>query len=116
MGTQGLSKRALALLQDENNLHGDLLLMDELRDEYSNLAKKTAMAIDNACRMFRFDYVDSDSFVRLGALLKALKDIAHPRLYWGYLDGRAKPWRRGKWAERDWILCDRYLPYQVRFI
>jgi len=49
----------------------------------------------------------------LGALVKALKDIARPRLYWGFLDGRAKPFRKGKWKEKDWILCDRYLPYQL---
>jgi galactosylxylosylprotein 3-beta-galactosyltransferase len=58
--------------------------------------------------------VDGDSFVRLGSLLKSLKDIEHPRLYWGFLDGRAKPFRKGKWKETGgWILCDRYLPYQV---
>lgn len=57
--------------------------------------------------------VDSDSYVRVGGLLKALKDISHPRLYWGFLDGRAKPIRKGKWKETDWLLCDRYLPYQV---
>uniref|UniRef100_A0A0K0CXF5 Hexosyltransferase n=1 Tax=Angiostrongylus cantonensis TaxID=6313 RepID=A0A0K0CXF5_ANGCA len=49
----------------------------------------------------------------LGAIIKALKDIQHPRLYWGFLDGRAKPIRKGKWRETDWILCDRYLPYQL---
>lgn len=57
--------------------------------------------------------VDSDSFVRLGAFLKALRDIADPNLYWGFLDGRARPKRKGQWAERDWIICDRYVPYQV---
>ena len=66
---------------------------------------------------FKFNYllkVDDDSFVRLGALLNALKDIEqHPLLYWGFLDGRAKPMRGGKWSESEWRLCDRYLPYQV---
>lgn len=64
--------------------------------------------LDSCCRQ-----VDSDSFVRIGALLKALRDIQHDRLYWGFLDGRAKPIRKGKWKENDWVLCDRYLPYQV---
>ncbi|VDM47453.1 unnamed protein product [Toxocara canis] len=116
MGIRNLSKRALELLNEEQNLYGDLLLLDDLIDEYSNLARKTLMVFDTVCQMFNFEFVlkvDSDSFVRLGALLKALKDIAHPRLYWGFLDGRAKPRRRGQWAEREWVLCDRYLPYQL---
>ncbi|VDM72037.1 unnamed protein product [Strongylus vulgaris] len=72
--------------------------------------------MEYAYQQFHFQYllkVDSDSFVRLGAVIKALKDIQHPRLYWGFLDGRAKPIRKGKWREADWILCDRYLPYQL---
>lgn len=57
--------------------------------------------------------LDEDSFVRLGSLLQSLRDIEHPQLYWGFLDGRAKPFHRGKWKEEDWRLCDYYLPYQV---
>lgn len=116
VGIANLSKRSLELLDEEQNLNGDLLLLDALIDDYANLARKTLMAIDAVCHMYNFDFllkVDSDSFVRVGALLKALKDIAHPRLYWGFLDGRAKPRRRGQWAEREWVLCDRYLPYQL---
>uniref|UniRef100_A0A1I7UGX4 Hexosyltransferase n=1 Tax=Caenorhabditis tropicalis TaxID=1561998 RepID=A0A1I7UGX4_9PELO len=42
-----------------------------------------------------------------------LKTVQHPMLYWGFLDGRAKPFRKGKWKEPEWNLCDRYLPYQL---
>lgn len=49
----------------------------------------------------------------LGEFLRNLRTIEHPRLYWGFLDGRARPRRKGQWAEKDWVLCDRYLPYQV---
>lgn len=34
-------------------------------------------------------------------------------LYWGFLDGRAKPFRQGKWREPSYFVCDRYLPYQL---
>jgi hypothetical protein len=60
--------------------------------------------------------VDGDSFVRLGALLKSLRDIEHPKLYWGFLDGRARPFAKGKWLEEEWRLCDYYLPYQVKYL
>lgn len=42
--------------------------------------------------------------------------MEHPRkrfLYWGYMDGRAPVQRKGKWAEKDWILCDRYVPHAL---
>ncbi len=55
----------------------------------------------------------SDSFVRVGILLKSLKDIEHPYLYWGFIDGRAPVHQSGKWMEKEWKLCDRYLPYAV---
>ena len=28
-------------------------------------------------------------------------------LYWGFFDGRAPVQKTGKWAEMDYILCDR---------
>ncbi|CAK5085285.1 unnamed protein product [Meloidogyne enterolobii] len=104
-------------IEEEMNKHSDLLLVNLTNESYKNLAKKTLMAFSSVSEQFKFSYllkVDDDSFVRLGALLNALKDIEqHPLLYWGFLDGRAKPMRGGKWAENEWRLCDRYLPYQL---
>jgi galactosylxylosylprotein 3-beta-galactosyltransferase len=51
--------------------------------------------------------------VRVSQLLRSLKDISHPHLYWGFIDGRAPVHKTGKWMERDWVLCDRYLPYAL---
>jgi galactosylxylosylprotein 3-beta-galactosyltransferase len=34
-------------------------------------------------------------------------------LYWGYFDGRARAFSKGKWQEKDWFLCDTYLPYAL---
>ncbi|KAJ1374287.1 hypothetical protein KIN20_036944 [Parelaphostrongylus tenuis] len=116
IGLKGLSETDRSHLEEENQIHGDIALIENFEEAYSNLALKTLRTMEYAYQNFRFKYilkVDSDSFVRLGALIKALKDIQHPRLYWGFLDGRAKPIRKGKWRETDWILCDRYLPYQL---
>jgi len=90
--------------------------LDTLHDSYENLAAKTLLSIKESVKLFGFKHLlkmDGDSFVRLGSPLKSLRDISHPRLYWGFLDGRARPFRKGKWQEREWILCDRYLPYQL---
>jgi len=95
---------------------GDVLLLLNVTDTYEKLAQKTAASIRAAVDSYDFNFllkVDGDAFVRLGALLHSLRDVDHPRLYWGFLDGRAKPFRRGKWKESDWILCDRYLPYHL---
>lgn len=116
LGTKGLSDTQRNHLAEENALHKDLSFIDSLEESYSMLTKKTLNTMEHAYQNYRFSYllkVDSDSFVRLGAVLKSLKDIQHPRLYWGFLDGRAKPIRKGKWRESDWMLCDRYLPYQL---
>uniref|UniRef100_A0A1I7ZNE1 Hexosyltransferase n=1 Tax=Steinernema glaseri TaxID=37863 RepID=A0A1I7ZNE1_9BILA len=116
IGTKGLSESNLRQLYDEQEQFDDMLLLPSHVDTYENLARKTAQSFKAAIQELNFDFVlkvDSDSFVRLGSFFKALKDIAHPMLYWGFLDGRAKPFRKGKWKEKDWMLCDRYLPYQL---
>lgn len=116
IGIAKLDESTLTGLRMEQTQFGDLAFLSNITESYDNLARKTAQAIDYSIKNFDFKFllkVDSDSFVRVGAILKSLRDIAHPRLYWGFLDGRAKPFRTGKWREVDWMLCDRYLPYQV---
>ena len=34
-------------------------------------------------------------------------------LYWGFFDGRAPVMKKGKWAEKDYKLCDKYIPYAL---
>lgn len=116
IGIKKMDTTDLTKLTIENETFFDLAFLPNVTESYDGLARKTAFSIDFAIKNYQFDYllkVDSDSFVRVGAVLKSLRDIAHPKLYWGFLDGRAKPFRNGKWKEIDWILCDRYLPYQV---
>ncbi|CAG9540584.1 unnamed protein product [Cercopithifilaria johnstoni] len=116
IGTKNLSLSFKERLKKESNLFNDLIFLEDLADAYQNLTKKSLLSMQAMHNMYKFEFllkVDSDSFVRLGAFLKALKDIANPNLYWGFLDGRGRPKRRGQWAERDWIICDRYVPYQL---
>ncbi|XP_022914439.2 beta-1,3-galactosyltransferase 6 isoform X1 [Onthophagus taurus] len=34
-------------------------------------------------------------------------------LYWGYMNGAATVFKKGKWKEPSWISCDHYLPYAL---
>uniref|UniRef100_A0A0N4ZHP0 Hexosyltransferase n=1 Tax=Parastrongyloides trichosuri TaxID=131310 RepID=A0A0N4ZHP0_PARTI len=116
IGVKSMNSRIKDVLREENNLYNDLIFLNDVIEDYKLLTLKTANTFKYAFEHFEYQYllkVDSDSFVRLGSLIKSLKDINHPRLYWGFLDGRAKPFKKGKWKEVDWILCDRYLPYQL---
>ncbi|KAI1726814.1 galactosyltransferase domain-containing protein [Ditylenchus destructor] len=116
IGTKNLSIADMEHLHSEHRQTNDLIMLDDLWDNYNKLSMKTALSIRFAVSHYNFKFllkVDGDSFVRLGSLLKSLKDIEHPRLYWGFLDGRAKPFRKGKWKDSSWILCDRYLPYML---
>uniref|UniRef100_A0AC35GWV9 Hexosyltransferase n=1 Tax=Panagrolaimus sp. PS1159 TaxID=55785 RepID=A0AC35GWV9_9BILA len=90
-----------------------LAFLTNVTESYDNLAQKTAQTISYSTKNYDFQFLlkaDSDSFVRVGSILKSLRDIANPRLYWEFLDGRSKPFRFGKWKEIDWMLCVRYLP------
>jgi galactosylxylosylprotein 3-beta-galactosyltransferase len=47
-------------------------------------------------------------------ILEELKNSNYPKgLYWGFFDGRAPVQIQGKWAEKDYKICDRYLPYAL---
>jgi len=116
IGFKNLSSNTSNDLYIEKREFGDIVPLHNLIDSYNKLSSKTALSISYAVENYEFKYllkVDGDSFVRLGSLLKSLRDIEHKRLYWGFLDGRARPLRKGKWKEPEWILCDRYLPYQL---
>ena len=58
--------------------------------------------------------MDDDSYVQLPQVLEELKHSNFPeKLYWGFFDGRAPVWDKGKWAESEYRLCDKYLPYAL---
>lgn len=100
----------------ENLLQQDLILLPEIIDTYKNLTLKVLEGftwIDN-----NIDYkfvlkTDQDTYVRLNIIEKELRSSGKRRLYWGFFDGRAHVKKQGKWQEKEFVLCDRYLPYAV---
>ncbi|KAL4704836.1 hypothetical protein ACJJTC_001311 [Scirpophaga incertulas] len=136
VGSQGLNSETSQQLEKEASRNNDMLIFDFL-DSYKNLAHKVLIAIkwanENLKQLKYLIKCDDDSFVRIDLIVKDLEAFApemnakqlsryvtyknnlltYNGLYWGYFDGRAKTFSKGKWQEKDWFLCDTYLPYAL---
>ncbi|XP_013789420.1 beta-1,3-galactosyltransferase 6-like [Limulus polyphemus] len=102
-------------LEVENSKYQDLLLLEDVKDSYFSLTSKLLSALAWLSENIYFSYVfkaDDDTFAQLDIMLDELKR-ASASLYWGFFDGRARVKQSGKWAERDWVLCDLYLPHAL---
>lgn len=117
VGLRSLSRRRIGNLTNEEATFGDMLLLPDLRDSYSNLSTKVLMGLKWAYEGATFDFVvktDDDSYIRIEKLAAALiKMNCEERLYWGYFMGHAFPELTGKWAETRWFHCPHYLPYAM---
>ena len=116
IGTDNLSSKLTLILTKEKQAYGDLLLLKKFTESYSNLTKKLLAVIKWVEENLQTDYfmkVDEDSFVRVDEVLKALDSKPKESVYWGFFSGGAPVMTQGKWAERDYFLCDNYLPYAV---
>ncbi|XP_045489380.1 beta-1,3-galactosyltransferase 6 isoform X2 [Pieris rapae] len=137
VGTRGLSGVKLERLKAEHMRSDDLLLLDNLEDNYKNLAVKLKYSLQWVqAHLNSLKYLikcDDDSFLRIDMIVKNLEAFApnmndpdihkhitkkhssneYKGLYWGYFDGRARVYLNGKWEEKDWFLCDTYLPYAL---
>ncbi|XP_071804986.1 beta-1,3-galactosyltransferase 6-like isoform X1 [Asterias amurensis] len=116
LGTSGLSSSDMNALESEQKQYNDLLLLPDLKDSFNSLTSKLIKMMVWLDQNVDFKYllkVDDDSFVRLDAMLHELRSKSRVRLYWGFFDGRAHVHKNGKYAEADWVLCDRYIPFAV---
>lgn len=114
IGTSGLDARVSQELQKENAANSDLLLLPNTRDSYQGLTHKLIDSFKWLDDNVDFHYVlkaDDDTFVKIDQILLDLKSKPNDRLYWGFFDGRANVKKTGQWAEKNWILCDKYGPH-----
>jgi len=116
IGTLGLTTDLLNALDSENQEYDDLVLLN-IFDSYSLLTNKVVSMIIHAENYFSaslFMKCDDDTFVNMMQLEKDVKRMKKEnRLYWGYFDGRAPVLKQGKWAEKRYVLCDKYIPYAL---
>ena len=117
VGTLGLASTDLDALDSEQLAFNDLLLLPDLRESYSNLTRKVLYSFVALDQSYDFSYLmkcDDDTFIVLQSILDELSERTSKRShYWGFFDGRAHVKKQGKWSEKEWFLCDRYLPYAL---
>lgn len=118
IGTYQLNAQEMQLIDEESNQHHDLLTFNQVKDTYSGLSNKLLTSLKWCAKHVKFDFllkVDDDSFVQANHIFDELVAMKKntDRFYWGYFDGRAHVKRKGQWAEKQWFLCDRYLPYAL---
>lgn len=118
VGTLELEQSVLDKIRLEAQKFSDMLLLDDVKDMYSNLSKKVLLGLNWAGReLGHFDMLiktDDDSYVQIEKVSDNFKEMGCPdRLYWGYFMGHAYPESKGKWAERSWFSCPHYLPYAM---
>ena len=119
IGTLKASFSEIEDLTAEDQVYGDLLLLTNLHDTYSNLTRKVLYSFLWADENVSFSYllkIDDDTFVFVDDLYKEAYHFYQDgtnRLYWGHFTWKAKVnnHNRSKYAEHSWFLCDRYLPY-----
>ena len=116
IGTKGLSIEETAALVVENSTTGDLLLLPDLKDSYGALTTKilqTFMWLDQHVD-FKFVFKgDDDTYARVDVIVEELRARKASKFYWGFFDGRAKVKKSGQWAEKNWFLCDTYVPHAL---
>lgn len=120
VGLSDLSANQKFSLHTEDSLYEDLLLLPNVKDSYRGITKKVLYSMRHIHEVHEFSYLlkcDDDSFVLVEELLVDLNSLqnqeTNQELYWGFFDGRAKAKKSGQWMEKEWFLCDYYLPYAL---
>lgn len=117
IGSEGLSDSRILKLKNEQIKYNDIFLFS-VPDNYESLTRKVLSAFVWFDKEFNFSFLlkcDDDSFVNVPRIVYELENkfMNTVHLYWGFFDGRANVKRAGKWNEKEWFLCDKYLPYAL---
>ena len=110
VGNENLSEVVSKQLNEEITNNKDVLVLP-IQETYTTLTQKVLAAFVQVDRNIKFSFllkVDDDTFVNLSIMIDELRNSNYNEgLYWGFFDGRAPVQKTGKWAEMDYILCDR---------
>lgn len=111
---QILGNNENVLLTEESH-YSDLLILPDVEEGYDLLTTKLLASFSWVNKNLEFEFllkVDDDSYVDIRQLVIELSRKTDTKnLYWGYFNGHAQVKQKGKWAEQNWNICDRYLPY-----
>lgn len=116
MGGFNLTREIKRELYNEAIEFGDMIFLDNVTDEHETLTQRTLEGLVYIINEgYEFSYVlkcDDDTFVDLNAVISnlyAMKWIQ--KLYWGDFVGGYPVLSEGIYAEHNWFICDRYIPY-----
>ena len=115
IGERSLNSKQIYDLSQEKSKHDDLLLLP-IHDSYTALTSKVLKSLEFSHKNFKFEFLlkcDDDTFVDLEKVIEELQEVTDPTLYWGFFDGRAPVQTKGKWADPNYRLCDKYIPYAL---
>ena len=117
VGTANLPNDQMRNLINEQQKYGDLLILEDLEESYSNLSNKVLSSFVRIDAQYRYSYVlkcDDDSFVVLEWIVKTLKGRkSDQNYYWGKMIEDAQVFTDGKFAEKHWSLGKKYIPYAI---
>ena len=116
LGGKNLSRETKDLLAPEVADHNDMIFLSEVTDEHETLTQRTLYSfqyiINNS---YDFSYVlkcDDDTFVDIKAIVGNLRSMKWLQpLYWGEFVGGYSMLEEGIYAEHNWFICEKYIPY-----
>lgn len=119
VGSLGVPDERRIALEREARAHGDLILLENVPDAFSNRTFKLLQAYLWVFSNYKSSYVvklNDNSFARVDVIARELEHVwvrsfRKPLMCWGFFAGYAPVSHSGPWAEPAWFLSDRYLPY-----
>ncbi|GAB6019759.1 UDP-Gal betaGal beta 1,3-galactosyltransferase, polypeptide 6 [Chamberlinius hualienensis] len=117
IGSTYLEDEEKRTLESEISRFQDILILPNVNESYEFLTKKLLHSLRWIADNVEFEFLfkcDDDTFAKIDEMSSELESLSvKSKLYWGFFDGRASVKRKGKWAEHNFVLCDRYLPYAL---
>lgn len=119
MGGKGTSAEVIQMLTVESRQFNDMVILHDVPDSHEMLTRRTLSSFiyvsTSEIRLQKPRYVlkcDDDTYVNVMAVVhRLLTRETGGSLYLGEIVGGYPILSDGPYAEHDWNICDRYLPY-----
>ncbi len=115
IGTKDASRSDIDNLLKEQEAFGDLLIMNNVNNDYQSLPYRTLYSMVHMDKHYVFTYLlktDDDVYINMPIVLQEMKELRpRERLYWGRFSCHNPPMEYGQWKEHRWHWCDVYYPY-----
>ena len=117
VGTRSLSKEVLESIHKEQEMHHDIVMLNEHVDTYEGLTWKTMQTMTWIAWHVNFTYYlkcDDDSYPLLNHIISELQERKQTgRLYWGHFFVDHHVHKSGKNLDNSWFLSKQYTPFAI---